>query len=109
MDHFIMATKINHMGTSKNQHRSSGAPKLLANDSGLFPFRFYAVHPKDAGDPKPQQFFEVPLTAGRTRRGMAPIHRRPFHSRVAPSIEAVPFFRSVSRCESAPPLRSRMV
>src|SRR3984957_15524563 len=60
MDHFIMATKINHMGTSKNQHRSSGAPKLLANDSGLFPFRFYAVHPKDAGDPKPQQFFEVP-------------------------------------------------
>ena len=49
-------------GTSKNQHRSSAAPKLLANDSGLFPFRFYGVHPKDAGDPKPQQFFEVPLT-----------------------------------------------
>jgi hypothetical protein len=35
---------------------------LLANDSGLFPFRFCAVHPKDAGDCKPQQFFEVPLT-----------------------------------------------
>src|SRR5580704_15641820 len=47
-------------GTSKNQHRSSAAPKLLANDSGLFPFRFYAVHPKDVGDSKPQQFFEVP-------------------------------------------------
>src|SRR5580704_15783624 len=28
---------------------------------GLFLFRFYAVHPKDAGDRKPQQFFEVPL------------------------------------------------
>ena len=25
-------------------------PKFLANDSGLFPFRFCAVHPKDAGD-----------------------------------------------------------
>jgi hypothetical protein len=25
-------------------------PNLLANDSGLFPFRFCAVHPKDAGD-----------------------------------------------------------
>ena len=32
---------------------------------GLFLFRFYAVHPKDAGDRKPQQFFEVPLSAKR--------------------------------------------
>jgi hypothetical protein len=47
-------------GTSKNCHRSSAAPNLLANDSGLFPFRFCAVHPKDAGDCKPQEFFEVP-------------------------------------------------
>jgi hypothetical protein len=49
-------------GTSKNCHRSSAAPNLLANDSGLFPFRFCAVHPKDAGDCKPQEFFEVPST-----------------------------------------------
>jgi hypothetical protein len=25
-------------------------PEFLANDSGLFPFRFCAVHPKAAGD-----------------------------------------------------------
>jgi hypothetical protein len=49
-------------GTSKNCHRSSAAANLLANDSGLFPFRFCAVHPKDAGDCKPQEFFEVPLS-----------------------------------------------
>src|ERR1700730_3874692 len=35
-------------GTSKNCHCSSAAPNLLANDSALFPFRFCAVHPKDA-------------------------------------------------------------
>jgi hypothetical protein len=33
-----------------NRHRSSASPNLLANDSGLFSFRFCAVHPKDAGD-----------------------------------------------------------
>jgi hypothetical protein len=37
-------------GTSKNHHRSRAAWNLLANDSGLFPFGFCAVHPKDAGD-----------------------------------------------------------
>jgi hypothetical protein len=37
-------------GTSKNGHRSSATLNFLANDSGLFPFRFCAVHPKDAGD-----------------------------------------------------------
>ena len=41
------------MGTSKNHHRSRAAWNLLANDSGLFPFRFCAVHPKDAGDCMP--------------------------------------------------------
>jgi hypothetical protein len=49
------------VGTSKNHHRSRAAWNLLANDSGLFPFRFCAVHPKDSGDCKPLQYFEVPL------------------------------------------------
>ena len=59
------------MGTSKNHHRSRAAWNLLANDSGLFPFRFCAVHPKDAGDCKPQEFFEVPVSrigAGRLQQ-----------------------------------------
>jgi hypothetical protein len=51
-----------YKGTSKNHHRSRAAWNLLANDSGLFPFRFCAVHPKDAGDCKPLQYFEVPIT-----------------------------------------------
>ena len=47
-------------GTSKNCHRSSGAPNLPANDSALFSFRFCAVHQKDARVCQLQQFFEVP-------------------------------------------------
>jgi hypothetical protein len=34
---------------------------LRADDSALFPFRFCAVHAKDAHDCQLQQFFEVPL------------------------------------------------
>src|SRR5450759_4603226 len=47
-------------GTSKNCHRSAGAPSLPANDSALFSFRFCVVHPKDVRDCQLQQFFEVP-------------------------------------------------
>jgi hypothetical protein len=46
-------------GTSKNGH--PGAPDLPTNDSVLFSVRFCAVHPKDAGDCRLLQFFEVPL------------------------------------------------
>jgi hypothetical protein len=49
------------MGTSNNCHQSSGAPNLPANDSALFSFRFYAVHPKDVRDCQLRQLFEVPL------------------------------------------------
>jgi len=47
-------------GTSNNCHRSSGTSNLLANDSALFSFRFYAVHPKDVRDCQLRQLFEVP-------------------------------------------------
>jgi hypothetical protein len=47
-------------GTSNNCHQSSGAPNLPANDSALFSFRFYAVHPKDVRDCQLRQLFEVP-------------------------------------------------
>ena len=50
------------MGTSKNGHRSSGTPDLGTTDSVLFSVRFCAVRPKDAGDCRPLQFFEVALT-----------------------------------------------
>src|ERR1039458_8781993 len=49
-------------GTSNNCHQSSGAPNLPANDSALFSFRFYAVHPKDVRDCQLRQLFEVPIT-----------------------------------------------
>jgi hypothetical protein len=49
------------MGTSKNDHRSSGTPDLPTNDSVLFSVRFCAVHPKDAGDFRPLQLFEFPI------------------------------------------------
>jgi hypothetical protein len=47
-------------GTSKNGHRLAGTPDLPTNDSVLFSVRFCAVHPKDAGDCRLLQFFEVP-------------------------------------------------
>src|ERR1035437_3969334 len=50
------------MGTSNNCHQSSGAPNLPANDSALFSFRFYAVHPKDVRDCQLRQLFEVPFS-----------------------------------------------
>ena len=55
------------MGTSKNGGRSSGCPELSPNDSVLFSVRFCAVHPKDVGDCRPLQFFEVPLRKCGTR------------------------------------------
>src|SRR5450759_816640 len=59
-----IATKMfsaHHKGTSNNCHQSSGAPNLPANDSALFSFRFYAVHPKDVRDCQLRQLFEVPI------------------------------------------------
>jgi hypothetical protein len=79
------------MGTSKNHHRSSDAPNLLANDSGLFPFRFCAVHPKDAGYCKPRQFFEVPFCQSGSFEPpagarCADFHVRPTGSRVSAAL-----------------------
>jgi hypothetical protein len=48
-------------GTSKNGHRSAGTPDLPTNGSVLFSVPFCTVHPKDAGDCRLLQFFEVPL------------------------------------------------
>src|ERR1039458_7244044 len=57
-DHFVDPNY--QEGTSNNCHQSSGAPNLPANDSALFSFRFYAVHPKDVRDCQLRQLFEVP-------------------------------------------------
>jgi hypothetical protein len=53
-------------GTSNNCHQSSGAPNLPANDSALFSFRFYAVHPKDVRDCQLRQLFEVPISLSKS-------------------------------------------
>ena len=58
----ITSTQIIHKGTSNNCRPSSGAPNLSGNDSALFPFRFYAVHPKEVRDCHLRLFFEVSIT-----------------------------------------------
>jgi hypothetical protein len=39
-----------HIGDLEKSAPLVSRPEFLANDSGLFSFRFWAVHPKDAGD-----------------------------------------------------------